>query len=332
VQVAWRDLNVPLCGVCQTGQIMQAAWLLNETPGPSDAEILGSMSGNVCRCGCYQRIVDHAMGHVRGPGRMGLEGARDVGAPARVQWTREDDVRHSFHHTTSAERVEVALDDEGRVSGWLHRAVAPSILSTFAPDEGNVLPLEQGTGLSDVPFDIPGIRCESGKALAHTRIGWFRAVSNLPPARGISRKRSARTRGRYGASSSAHPERSTPTPPDCPTTFGTMASRWTSSRSRPDASRMVRTWPRMASGMARTCPCLSLGSAPAPGARDPGPGSRADIGAARRGDAGRVSGRGGATLASRQGGSGDPVQRPPGTRDRLLRDGQLARQSRFAGA
>ena len=182
VHGAWRDLNVPLCGVCQTGQIMQAAWLLNENPGPSDAEILGSMSGNVCRCGCYQRFVDHAMGHVRGPGRMGLEGARDVGAHARVQWTREDDVRHSFHHTTSAERVEVALDDEGRVSGWLHRAVAPSILSTFAPDEGNVLPLEQGTGLSDMPFDIPGIRCESGKALAHTRIGWVRAVSNVPHA------------------------------------------------------------------------------------------------------------------------------------------------------
>ena len=108
--------------------------------------------------------------------------SREVGAPVRVQWTREDDVRHSFYHTTSAERIEVALDDEGKVTGWLHRSVAPSILSTFAPDEGNVLPLEQGMGLSDVPFDIPNIRCESGKALAHTRIGWFRAVSNLPHA------------------------------------------------------------------------------------------------------------------------------------------------------
>jgi len=108
--------------------------------------------------------------------------SREVGAPVRVQWTREDDVRHSFYHTTSAERIEVALDDESKVTGWLHRSVAPSILSTFAPDEGNVLPLEQGMGLNDVPFDIPNIRCESGKALAHTRIGWFRAVSNVPHA------------------------------------------------------------------------------------------------------------------------------------------------------
>lgn len=58
LQVAWRDLNVPQCGFCQTGQIMQAASLLAENPKPTDSEILTSMSGNVCRCGCYQRIVD----------------------------------------------------------------------------------------------------------------------------------------------------------------------------------------------------------------------------------------------------------------------------------
>lgn len=58
VQVAWRDLNVPQCGFCQPGQIMQAAAFLGETPKPSDEEILAAMSGNVCRCGCYQRIVE----------------------------------------------------------------------------------------------------------------------------------------------------------------------------------------------------------------------------------------------------------------------------------
>jgi isoquinoline 1-oxidoreductase alpha subunit len=57
LQVAWRELNVPQCGFCQAGQIMQAASLLAENPKPSDAEILSAMSGNVCRCGCYQRIV-----------------------------------------------------------------------------------------------------------------------------------------------------------------------------------------------------------------------------------------------------------------------------------
>ena len=57
VQVAWREINVPQCGFCQTGQIMQAAGLLAQNKSPSDAEILEAMAGNVCRCGCYERIV-----------------------------------------------------------------------------------------------------------------------------------------------------------------------------------------------------------------------------------------------------------------------------------
>jgi len=57
VQVAWREMNVPQCGFCQPGQIMQAASLLAENPNPSDQEILDGMAGNICRCGCYERIV-----------------------------------------------------------------------------------------------------------------------------------------------------------------------------------------------------------------------------------------------------------------------------------
>lgn len=56
VQVAWRDLNVAQCGYCQTGQIMQAAALLSQTPNPTDADIDSAMSGNLCRCGTYTRI------------------------------------------------------------------------------------------------------------------------------------------------------------------------------------------------------------------------------------------------------------------------------------
>jgi isoquinoline 1-oxidoreductase alpha subunit len=56
LQAAWRDLNVSQCGYCQTGQIMQAASLLRDTPNPTDADIDGAMSGNLCRCGTYPRI------------------------------------------------------------------------------------------------------------------------------------------------------------------------------------------------------------------------------------------------------------------------------------
>jgi len=57
VQKAWRVLNVPQCGYCQAGQIMQAAALLATKKNPSEAEINDAMSGNICRCGCYQRIT-----------------------------------------------------------------------------------------------------------------------------------------------------------------------------------------------------------------------------------------------------------------------------------
>lgn len=56
VQRAWSELNVPQCGYCQAGQIMQAAALLAHNPNPTDAEIEEGMTGNICRCGTYQRI------------------------------------------------------------------------------------------------------------------------------------------------------------------------------------------------------------------------------------------------------------------------------------
>ncbi len=58
VQKAWRALSVPQCGYCQAGQIMQAASLLSKNQAPSDDQIVEAMSGNLCRCGCYQRIHD----------------------------------------------------------------------------------------------------------------------------------------------------------------------------------------------------------------------------------------------------------------------------------
>lgn len=56
LQNAWIELEVPQCGYCQSGQLMSAAALLSETPRPTDEDIDNAMSGNVCRCGTYQRI------------------------------------------------------------------------------------------------------------------------------------------------------------------------------------------------------------------------------------------------------------------------------------
>jgi isoquinoline 1-oxidoreductase alpha subunit len=56
LQKAWCELGVPQCGFCQPGQVMSAAALLEATPKPTDAEIDKALGGNLCRCGCYQRI------------------------------------------------------------------------------------------------------------------------------------------------------------------------------------------------------------------------------------------------------------------------------------
>ena len=108
--------------------------------------------------------------------------SKALGAPVKVQWTREDDVRHDFLHTVSAERIEAGLDKSGKVIAWRHRSVAPTILSTFVAGAKHQAPFELGMGLVDMPFDIPNIRCENPEAAAHTRIGWFRSVSNIPRA------------------------------------------------------------------------------------------------------------------------------------------------------
>lgn len=104
------------------------------------------------------------------------------GRPVKLTFTREDDLQHSFFHTVSVERIEAGVDAAGKPVAWLHRTVAPTIFSTFAPDPGHEAPFELAMGAVDTPFAIPNLRVENPEAKAHTRIGWFRSVSNIPHA------------------------------------------------------------------------------------------------------------------------------------------------------
>jgi isoquinoline 1-oxidoreductase beta subunit len=108
--------------------------------------------------------------------------SKEVGAPVRVQWTREDDIRHGFYHSTSVDRIEAALDGDGKVTGWNHRVVSTPIVSTFVADAAYLDVWEAGMGLTDLPFDVAAIRAENGPAPAHARIGWWRSVHNVPRA------------------------------------------------------------------------------------------------------------------------------------------------------
>ncbi len=104
------------------------------------------------------------------------------GAPVKVVWTREDDIHNGFYHTVSVERLEAGLDASGKTVAWRHNSVAPTILSTFMPDPEHEANWEAGMGLVDMPFDVANLRIENGEAQAHTRIGWFRSVSNISHA------------------------------------------------------------------------------------------------------------------------------------------------------
>jgi isoquinoline 1-oxidoreductase beta subunit len=102
------------------------------------------------------------------------------GRAVKLVWTREDDIQHSYYHTVSYEHLEAAVDENGKPQAWLHRTVAPSILSTFDASAVNQMPIELGMGVVNIPFDVPNIQLENPAAEAHTRIGWFRSVSNIP--------------------------------------------------------------------------------------------------------------------------------------------------------
>ncbi len=104
------------------------------------------------------------------------------GTPVKLTWTREDDIHHGYYHTVSVEHMEAGLDDSGKPVAWLHRTVAPTIGSIFAPDPKVKLPFELGMGLLNAPLAIPNIRAENPEAPAHVRIGWYRSVSNIPHA------------------------------------------------------------------------------------------------------------------------------------------------------
>jgi len=102
-----------------------------------------------------------------------------AGAPVLVQWSREDDIRHDYYHSVSAQRLEAGLDDAGSVTAWRHRAAYPTIFSTFDAALREPVPMETGMGALNLPYAIPNVRVEAGAADAKVRIGWLRSVCNI---------------------------------------------------------------------------------------------------------------------------------------------------------
>jgi isoquinoline 1-oxidoreductase beta subunit len=108
--------------------------------------------------------------------------SQHAGSPIKLVWTREDDIQHDFFHACSVQHIRVAFDKQKKVTGWNHRSVFPPIGGTTSAKETEPSFGELQLGMVDMPFDIANISCESHEALAKTRIGWLRSVSNIQHA------------------------------------------------------------------------------------------------------------------------------------------------------
>ena len=105
--------------------------------------------------------------------------AREVGKPVKVTWSREDDIRHGYLHSVSAQYFRAGQDEAGNTVSFLHRTSFPSIGSTFSADANGPGGFELDLGVLDSPWDIPNMRAETCEASAHVRIGWLRSVCNV---------------------------------------------------------------------------------------------------------------------------------------------------------
>ncbi len=102
--------------------------------------------------------------------------------PLKVVWTREDEIRHGFYHATSAQTVSGGLDAGGKAIAWKHTANYPSIMATFDGQQAGPSGFEVGLGLTDLPWELPNLQANSGKAKWHARVGWMRSVCNIQQA------------------------------------------------------------------------------------------------------------------------------------------------------
>ncbi|WP_226789007.1 xanthine dehydrogenase family protein molybdopterin-binding subunit [Polaribacter porphyrae] len=105
--------------------------------------------------------------------------SKEIESPVQVVWMREDDIKHSFYHATSAQYLKGGIDKKGNVTGWLQRVAVPSIVSSFKPMSDYASGLELNQGFTNNPYKLDNFRLENVKAESHLRIGWLRSVVHI---------------------------------------------------------------------------------------------------------------------------------------------------------
>jgi isoquinoline 1-oxidoreductase beta subunit len=105
--------------------------------------------------------------------------SKNIGAPVKILWTREDDIQHDFYHFPAAQYLKAGIDENNNVSAWLHRSVFPTIGGTADANAKEPGGFEISMGMVDVPLAVDNVCCETQEAKVKIRIGWLRSVANI---------------------------------------------------------------------------------------------------------------------------------------------------------
>lgn len=172
-------MEPPACTASVAGDLCEV-WVPTQAPQwvrGEIADMLGILPDNVT---VNVTLLGGAFGRKSKPD-FALEAAalsKKIGAPVKITWTREDEIRHGFYRAQNCQTLKASLDAEGRVTAWLHRTVFPSIGWSFDPSDLGPREGELGQGFTNMPYRVPNLRLEAGGIMSSLRIGWWRSVCN----------------------------------------------------------------------------------------------------------------------------------------------------------
>jgi isoquinoline 1-oxidoreductase beta subunit len=157
------------------------AWAATQSPEDVQKTVAAAMGIRPQDVICHVTLLGGAFGRKSKPDYVAEAAllSKKIGKPVKISWTREEDIRFDYYHSTSAIYFKAALDTSGSPAAWLQRSVFPPIGSIFKDGEQYGSDGELGMSFTDIPFDIPNFRAENGPAEAHVRIGWLRSVANV---------------------------------------------------------------------------------------------------------------------------------------------------------
>ncbi len=185
--IAHAPMEPPAAVASVTGDTCEV-WTCTQNPQAARDTVAGFLKLKPENVAVHVTLLGGAFGRKSKPDYVAEAAflSQKIGKPVKVVWTREDDLGVGYPHTVSMQRIEAAMDASGKITAWRHRIASPPIPSVFAPGQDYHSEGELALGVLDMPYEIPNVRVEAGKAPAHVRIGWFRSVSNVPQAFAVS--------------------------------------------------------------------------------------------------------------------------------------------------